>query len=136
MPDCFASHHGGGGPGAGRAKLASPDPVDPKPKPLEATWITKCLNVPESWKIPAGHTYYEYFGKGMEGNRSGFPSLQHHKKNKPARMCLVYYSTGECKRGLSCAMAHLPIAEMREADRKLAGDRFQTVYARGKAPNK
>lgn len=111
VPDCFASKLQGRMP-----EDIRPQPLDPNPKggnhKQEAAWVTQCHGILTTWRVPSGHSYYDYFGKGMEENRARFPILAHHKRKKLAWMCLVYYSTGECKRDFNCAMAHLPIKDM------------------------
>lgn len=131
MPDCFASHMQVKGPGPFRSKLVDPGPGG-KIREGQPPWITNCQDAPASWRVPSGLSYYDFFGKGMEENRAGFPNLAHHKKKKQARMCLVYYATGKCTRGYNCAMAHLPFREIGEAKKKIATNRYQVVYSTGK----
>lgn len=136
------SDHGGGGSSnsgrsSGGGSRTSGDGMPADRREDEPSWW---LRLPEeekvqSWAIPAGKKFREYFGQGKRGNTSGMPFFKHHKRTgKSAQICLKHQITKDCLRGGSCDFAHVRPRDISMDKHKIISEKLREVY-RKEGPN-
>jgi hypothetical protein len=85
-----------------------------------------------AWLLPKGISFNELFQKSKTGAK-GWPSMLDKRippksnKSQIAPMCLMFQTTGVCKKG--CLLAHITSRDMSDRDRSTITDLFAAAYA-------
>jgi hypothetical protein len=108
----------------------------PKKKPSAdkvetPSWWSKNPHTVQSWRLPSGKTFTDYFDTTVperRANTTDWPKLPHHKNpSRVKSLCLKYQSKGACS--ALCYMSHMDPSKMDSTLKKTIDDRFKSIYA-------
>ena len=95
-----------------------------------AWFSTNPDRVSETLAIPTGKHYRDLFMGDQFANARDWPKVNHHaSRNKKARVCIRYLTTGKCGKSGDCTLAHVRYFEQLPADVKsTVRERLQRIY--------
>ena len=82
------------------------------------------------WRLPAGKSFSDLFGKAHQANRSGFPKVPHHNpaKKGATKPCLSWHLDGQCGRKDACFASHVPAADLPPELKAKIDEQLRRVY--------